>query len=302
MELQWFEDFLALVETENFSRAAEARNITQPAFSRRVRAFEQWIGAPLFDRHSQGVRLTAAGEAIRAGVEESVRRIRQLRSDARQAAGREKASLHFAATHSLSFTFFSGWIREVERGSGPLGTIRLDSDTMAACEALMLRGEAQFLLCHHHPAAPERFEPSQFRSLAVGEEVLAPCSAPDAEGGPLWPLTPGRELPFLAYGEESGLARILAAQGLEARGLTFETMLSAQLATALMTMALDGRGVAWLPMSLAEPELAAGRLVRAGDSGWDVPVEIRLFRPRARQSQAAEAFWTRLCALAPAAD
>jgi DNA-binding transcriptional LysR family regulator len=40
MELIWFEDYLALAETLNFSRAAELRNITQPAFSRRIRALE----------------------------------------------------------------------------------------------------------------------------------------------------------------------------------------------------------------------------------------------------------------------
>jgi LysR family transcriptional regulator, hypochlorite-specific transcription factor HypT len=35
MELNWLEDFLALAERRNFSRAAEARHVTQPAFSRR---------------------------------------------------------------------------------------------------------------------------------------------------------------------------------------------------------------------------------------------------------------------------
>jgi len=37
--------------------------------------------------------------------------------------------------------------------------------------------------------------------------------------------------------------------------------------------------------------LANGALVRAGDSGWDVPIDVRLYRPRARQSPIAEAFW-----------
>ena len=47
MELVWLEDFLALAEALNFSRAAEARHVTQPAFSRRIRALEGWIGAAL---------------------------------------------------------------------------------------------------------------------------------------------------------------------------------------------------------------------------------------------------------------
>ena len=40
MELIWFEDYLALAQTLNFSKAAELRHVTQPAFSRRIRALE----------------------------------------------------------------------------------------------------------------------------------------------------------------------------------------------------------------------------------------------------------------------
>ena len=40
LDLEWLEDFLALAETGNFSRAAEARAIAQPAFSRHIRALE----------------------------------------------------------------------------------------------------------------------------------------------------------------------------------------------------------------------------------------------------------------------
>jgi DNA-binding transcriptional LysR family regulator len=61
MELAWLEDFLALADCLNFSRAAERRNMTQPAFSRRVRALEGWIGVPLFDRGSHRIALTPAG-------------------------------------------------------------------------------------------------------------------------------------------------------------------------------------------------------------------------------------------------
>ena len=57
MDLNWLEDFLALAEHRNFSRAAEARNVTQPAFSRRIRAMEEWVGTP-FVRAPQGVAMT----------------------------------------------------------------------------------------------------------------------------------------------------------------------------------------------------------------------------------------------------
>src|SRR3546814_7081942 len=50
MELKWLEDFVSLANTGNFSRSAEERNVTQPAFSRRIKALELWLGAPLVDR------------------------------------------------------------------------------------------------------------------------------------------------------------------------------------------------------------------------------------------------------------
>ena len=73
MNLSWLEDFLALAATGSFSRAAAARHLTQPAFSRRIRALEEWLGAELFDRSAQPARCTEAGswssalmDAIRA--------------------------------------------------------------------------------------------------------------------------------------------------------------------------------------------------------------------------------------------
>ena len=38
MNLIWLDDFLALAATGNFSRAADERHSSQPAFSRRIRA------------------------------------------------------------------------------------------------------------------------------------------------------------------------------------------------------------------------------------------------------------------------
>ncbi len=41
MNLSCLDDFLALAASGNFSRAADERHMTQPAFSRRIRALEE---------------------------------------------------------------------------------------------------------------------------------------------------------------------------------------------------------------------------------------------------------------------
>src|SRR3546814_21048389 len=64
-------------------------------------------------------------------------------------------------------------------------------------------------------------------------------------------------------------------------------------AAVLHAMARDGVGVAWLPMSLVHRDLALGSLSLAGDESWHIAVEIHLFRPKSRQSAAAEELWSR---------
>ena len=64
METKWLEDFVSLAETNSFSRSAELRHVTQPAFSRRIQSLEAWLGTDLIDRTSYPTRLTHAGEVF----------------------------------------------------------------------------------------------------------------------------------------------------------------------------------------------------------------------------------------------
>ena len=61
MQLKWLEDFVALTEGRSFSRAAELRHVTHPAFGRRIKALELWAGTALIERGSMPLKLTAAG-------------------------------------------------------------------------------------------------------------------------------------------------------------------------------------------------------------------------------------------------
>ncbi|CAO3404689.1 LysR family transcriptional regulator [Azospirillum palustre] len=298
MELSWLDDFLALVDCGNFSRAADMRHLTQPAFSRRIRALEDWAGTPLFDRSAQPVTLTEAGRRFRPFADETVRRLLQGREEARLAAQSEAATLRFAATHALSLTFFPSWLRALE-ARARLGAITLSSDSLEACERLMLAGQAQFLLCHAHPAAAGRLDAESFRSVVVGGDRLLAVTAPDAGGRARHLLADGQDtaLPHLSYSRESGMGRILeAVRAAQPLPTVLDTVFTSHLAAVLRTLARDGRGVAWLPESLIAEDLARGTLLRAGvpsgDERWTVPVQIRLVRPRARQSKAAESFWT----------
>jgi LysR family transcriptional regulator, hypochlorite-specific transcription factor HypT len=293
MDLNWLEDFLALAEHKTFARAAEDRHVTQPAFSRRIQSLEEWMGTRLFVRSPQGTSLTSAGAFLRAHAEDLTRNIYRLRQETLDVAGREASVITIAATHALSFVFFPGWIRSHPQ-FGTLGPLNLISDTLEACEQIMARGDADFMLCHCHRDAMPRLEASQFTSVVIGRDVLLPLSAPLGDGTPQWTL-PGDSLSpsrLLSYRPQSGLGRIVAAV-LERNWptLSLQKTLTAQLAATLLTMARAGDGIAWLPQTLAHDDIAAGRLVDPGHGSYSIEVEIRLFRASRRQAPTAEAFW-----------
>lgn len=293
MELDWLNDFTALAELGNFSRAADARHVTQPAFSRRIRALEEWIGTPLFVRSAQGAALTPAGVQFRSLAGEMLRTIERARRDTLAVGQRHTTSLSFAATHALSFTFFPGWIRR-HASLDAFGTLNLISDSMEACEQIMLSGEVHFLLCHYHRAAPAHFDPQRYASKCVGSDKLMALCAPDVDGRPTWPINDARRRPtrLLSYSQASGLGRILAAHHAAAFEIADgDTVFTSHLAATLLTMARDGQGVAWLPATLTEEDVKLGRLVRAGTAISDIPVEIRLFRSPDCRNAAADRLW-----------
>lgn len=293
MNLSWLEDFRALAQSGNFSRAAELRHMTQPAFSRRIRALEEWLHVPLFDRSTHPVTLTETGEWFRGVADEVLNRVARVPDEARAVADASAATLRFAATHALSLTSLPAWLRRLEARS-PLGPIQLVSDVAAHGEALMLQGRVQFLLCHVHPQAPGRLDAAAFPSLRVGADTLLPVTAPKADGTAAFHLDAagGERVPLLAYTAESGLGRVVrAVRGDALERLRAEPVFTAHLATLLKSMAVEGRGVAWLPRSLIEDELRDARLVPAGGDTWAIEIEIRLFRRAAAELPAAEAFW-----------
>jgi len=299
LDTDWLEDFLAILDSGGFSRAAEVRHVTQSALSRRIRSLEDWVGAPLFNRTTQSVTLSPAGEAFRVTAEETLRRLAVGRVEAMERAQDDSGILRFASTNALSLVFFPVWLRRVEATLPFHANIQLVASHMEACERIMMHGEAQFLLCHYHPAASTALSAGQFRSLKIGSDVLMPVSAPQsgADDEPLYALPgqPDAPLPYLSYRSESGMGRIVSTVRNASRLKAWlKPTFTSHLAKLLVTMALERRGMAWLPQSLIGEYRDSGALVRAGDTDWDVPIEIHIFRAVPRQSPMAEKLWAHL--------
>ncbi|CAI7974560.1 LysR substrate-binding domain-containing protein [Frankia sp. Mgl5] len=64
MQLHQLAYFVAVAETRHFTRAAEREHVAQPSLSQQIRALEQELGSPLFNRMRGNITLTPAGETL----------------------------------------------------------------------------------------------------------------------------------------------------------------------------------------------------------------------------------------------
>ena len=293
LELEWLADFELLAKTGNFSRAAQARNIAQPAFSRHIRALEEWAGISLIDRSTHPVSLTPAGTVLLPCFVEVMQQLEFGRSNALAAHEASNRKLLFAATHALSIAFFPKWLSALE-SEMDIGAIQVVSDSYQACEELMLQRKVQFLLCHGHASLPSRLVAPEFIYAVIDEDVLLPVAAPSFGGQSTLTIgdSAGSATPLLAYSQESRLGQIMRGAKPEIFDDSFfRTIFTSHHAVLLKTMAIEGRGLAWLPESLIVEELKNRQLLIAEGSKWQIPVEIRLYRQSELTSDAAKAVW-----------
>lgn len=70
MDIRDMRYFYTIVEEGNISNASKRLNIAQPALSRQMKQLESTLGTQLFERGSRRIRLTEAGQLLRARVEQ----------------------------------------------------------------------------------------------------------------------------------------------------------------------------------------------------------------------------------------
>jgi DNA-binding transcriptional LysR family regulator len=294
MNFTWLEDFLALASSGNFSRAADERHMTQPAFSRRIRALEEWIGAELFNRSTQPAILTDTGAWFESIAKEMLARAARIPGEARAFNEASSNALRIASTHALSFTFMPSWLRGLE-SKITIGQVQLVSDVMQRCEALLLESQVQFLLTHAHPDVEGDLDFQEYPFIVAGKDTLIPVSAPKKDGSPQHTLNKAsakNSIKLLSYSQESGIGRIVSEMHNSLTDkLPTQNVFTAHLASVLRTMALDGRGIAWLPEPLIAEDMAVGRLVEAAPHNWCIEMQIRLYRDKSPISKAGETFW-----------
>ncbi|WP_321845560.1 LysR family transcriptional regulator [Paraburkholderia bannensis] len=100
--LQQLQAFATIVACGSLGRAADTLHITQPALSRAVRRLEEQVGAPLFERHSRGMHLTAVGEALLPHAILLQREAEQAREEIDAMRGLARGTIRVGAVGSIA--------------------------------------------------------------------------------------------------------------------------------------------------------------------------------------------------------
>ena len=304
METKWLEDFISLAETRSFSRSAQLRHVTQPAFSRRIQALEAWAGTDLVDRSSYPTRLTAAGSTVYEQALEVLQSLQNTRAMLRGHTSSSADMVEFAVPHTLAFTFFPAWVTRLRQEFGPLKS-RLIALNVHDAVMRLVEGGCDVMVAYHHESQPFQLDPERYDMVSLGEESLAPYSRPGPDGAPLFCL-PGRAqdpLPYLGYAPGAYLGRITDLILKQSQApIHLDRIYETDMAEGLKAMALEGHGVAFLPYSAVQHELGQHKLVRAEAPGappLHMVMDVRAYREKPSRKEVAgkslaRALWNHL--------
>ncbi len=272
--------------------------MSQPAFSRRIKTLEKWLGAELIDRTVQPVKLTNAGEVFKPVALEIVLLAYQSRDNAYTQISADVGKICFSTVSTLAQFFVPAWLKQLR----PLVestsiSVRTDFRGVSEYLAALEDGTVDFFICYEDPAKTIVNFTEKFSSILLGTESLIPVVKPDNHGNPAYWLPsckPGSTIPYLHTYSKPYLWPI--RQLLEERfgHLRFVPVYESTIATAIRAMVIEGYGVAWIPRSIVTDDLDAGRLVLAAEESDAVPLDIKIYRYGPNTKPGTEKFWQAL--------
>ncbi|MFA7668898.1 MAG: LysR family transcriptional regulator [Burkholderiaceae bacterium] len=293
MDTGWLYDFLALIETGNFTQAASVRNCSQAAFSRRIQNLENWAGAKLIDRSVYPMQLTDAGEKF----QRSTLKLTSHLEDARAELGLHQAThnIKMALTYALGTEKLPAWWK-LWSGNGEIACTTVMGNIFETTSAFT-SGLADILISYSHPLYPGfQLEDDLYERIVIGSETLAPYCSKELLGsaGFTFPGTPEQPVPLLNYSIQSYFSKVVqhildTSEAQLHSKIAFESEMSSILAKA----AQQGLGVAWLTGTSALQDIgpALRPLDKTATQTWSQDLDIVAYRAHANRRPHVLRLW-----------
>ncbi len=265
MELKWLEDFISLNEQGSFSKAAKCRYVTQPAFSRRIRALENWLGVNLVDREQYPTALTKEGLDFVSVAQKWITQVYTTQSQLQQQQ-KSAQQITLAIQHSLSVSYLPIFMAPLNAIT-PHSTVKINTGDLHDCFDELMSGRADFMLSYYSHHGFPYTQDSALVWLDLGEDTLIPVSAVDENGELFHSPEDSLPLKLINYPSDAFIGRIVQSDcmpQIQAKIRT-KTVLENALVESVKALVLAGHGMAWLPKSIVKKDLAEKRLKQLSD-------------------------------------
>lgn len=293
MRIDWIEDLVALLDSGGVADAARLRNVTQPAFSRRIKTLEDVLGIELIDRSVKPSGPSTVLQDREAELRKLAAEQRLLLSDMRQEQSTGLRQLVIASQHAITTSMGPQIITSVAEPSRT--HIRLRSANRDECETLLIRRQAAISLTYRIKSEPATELPSFLVEAVIGAETLIPVYGKAFAHSVIERLSHG-DLCIIGYPADVFLGAALNRHilpTLESR-CSVSVVTETGLSTAAMQLAQSGLGVAWVPAALAKPDLLRGDLINLQGELGCIEMDIVAQRWAGTSNQATLDAWTRL--------
>jgi LysR family transcriptional regulator, hypochlorite-specific transcription factor HypT len=280
MRLEWLEDILAVARTGSFTLAAQQRNLTASAFSRRIQGIEDHLGMVLFDRARKPVQLHAGVADQRDHMERMVGELRQLTGALQR--GNAANRIVLASQHALTAALTPGLVARIHAAHADV-YLRLRSANLDECFALLLSRQADVALVYRVAGGVHPISADYIETVLIGMDDLIPVSKA---------VPVGENLRVIAYPRDVFLGEVVATRIYPLMaGWQIIPVAETALTLAAQELAVAGLGVAWLPRSLVHDKLAEGRLTDLSDQLPTLALDVTAVRLATERQPVEDAVW-----------
>jgi len=155
MDLTQIRYFLSLARTLNFTRAAEACNVTQPALTKSIQRLEEELGGPLLLRERSLTQLTPLGQAMLPLLEQTHAAAERAKEHAAGMKRQTSSPLRVGLASDVPTLPFLPVLEELAARLPGFELSLADAGSAALCEAL-LHGTLDAAVVTGHAALPDR--------------------------------------------------------------------------------------------------------------------------------------------------
>ncbi len=254
---------ILLSQVRNFSQAAEKLDISQPALSKQILALENELGIRLFDRNSNPLSLTAAGDYFIREAESLLYKEDQLLRSMERFRSGEAGELVIGITPFRSAYLIPRVVQQV-RSRFPGIRIRLHEAGSDILRKEAAEGKYDFAVVNlpvdDSVLEVRELEPDQL-VLAVPVELLH--LLPDVPEGGEISFAECRSLPFAVVGENQEM-RILFDKLCAGAGFVPNIAVEVVGLTTAWTMARSGAAATILPWQFVERDASDEKMAIIG--------------------------------------